>query len=184
MASSRICSIPNCSNTIVGWELCGMHYQRLIRHGDTSYERPKGRGALWIEKHAGYNSEDCLKWPFGKMTNGYGKTWHKGKTVPASRVMCIVAHGDPPTPRHQAAHSCGKGHEGCINPKHLRWATPEENKSDLGIHMPDRFLSVEKVREIRRLAETISQRAIAKQFCVGQDEICRIVNRKRWAWVM
>jgi hypothetical protein len=52
----------------------------------------------------------------------------------ATRVMCKLAHGPAPTPKHHAAHSCGKGHEACINPKHLRWATPRENAADAKLH--------------------------------------------------
>ncbi len=48
--------------------------------------------------------------------------------------MCILAHGEPPTPKHQTAHSCGKGHEGCINPRHLSWKTNQENSLDKREH--------------------------------------------------
>lgn len=33
--------------------------------------------------------------------------------------MCELVYGKPPMPKHQAAHNCGKGNLGCINPKHL-----------------------------------------------------------------
>lgn len=46
------------------------------------------------------------------------------------RHMCKLKNGDPPTPDHEAAHSCGNGKHGCINPNHLRWATDAENMAD------------------------------------------------------
>lgn len=48
----------------------------------------------------------------------------------ASRAMCILAHGLPPSPKHMAIHSCGNGHLSCVNPKHLRWGTGKDNIQD------------------------------------------------------
>lgn len=44
--------------------------------------------------------------------------------------MCELAHGPAPSGKHQAAHNCGKGHEGCVNPRHLEWKTNKENSID------------------------------------------------------
>ncbi|WP_425339241.1 hypothetical protein [Methylorubrum extorquens] len=48
--------------------------------------------------------------------------------------MCALVHGPAPSEKHQVAHSCGKGHTGCVSPKHLRWATPLENANDKRLH--------------------------------------------------
>lgn len=48
--------------------------------------------------------------------------------------MCQKAHGDPPSPKHDAAHSCGRGHEGCVNPNHLSWKTKKQNQADRITH--------------------------------------------------
>jgi hypothetical protein len=85
--------------------------------------------ALADVTHVSYQGEDCLTWPFSRF--GYGTIYgHKH----AHRVMCELAYGPAPSPRHQVAHSCGKGHEGCVNPRHLRWATPKENSADMVLH--------------------------------------------------
>lgn len=72
--------------------------------------------------------------------------------------MCELVHGAPPTPDHEAAHSCGKGHEGCIHPKHLSWATHSENQLDRREHGtnkkkggPRPIITPEKAAEIRVL---------------------------------
>lgn len=57
-----------------------------------------------------------------------------GRSVIVARMVCEEVNGPPPTPAHQAAHSCGKGHLGCITPQHLRWATQVENEADKLIH--------------------------------------------------
>ena len=48
--------------------------------------------------------------------------------------MCFLANGDPPFEKADAAHSCGKGHEGCVHPKHLSWKTRLENVADTYVH--------------------------------------------------
>src|SRR5690606_12175061 len=91
-----------------------------------------GEAEAWLVAHAGWlDHARCLKWPFGRSGHGYaGQATVDGVREAAYRHMCRLAHGNSPSSEHQAAHSCGKGHEGCINPNHLRWATPAENQSD------------------------------------------------------
>jgi hypothetical protein len=72
-------------------------------------------GAEWIEGHADYLQKDCcLIWPFGRNSTGYGLVTIDGEQTYAHRAMCKRVHGEPPTPEHQAAHSCGRGHDGCL----------------------------------------------------------------------
>ena len=88
----------------------------------------------WLLDHVSFEGEECLIWPFNKQ-NGYaGCISADGRRQYACRVMCKLAHGPAPTPKHEVAHSCGKGDEACINPKHLRWATSAENGADRKLH--------------------------------------------------
>lgn len=101
----------------------------------TPTKRPaRGSNLEWLFEHARHQSDDCLKWPFSRKTNGYGQINYLYRTTLAHRVMCLIAHGDAPSPAHQAAHTCGKGHEGCVNPRHLEWKTPRENAHDRILH--------------------------------------------------
>jgi hypothetical protein len=107
------------------------------------------------------------------------------------RAMCFVRHGEPPSPQHQAAHSCGKGHEGCFNPNHVRWATAVENADDKRVHGTLRRgekasgvkLTEQDVRIIRLLKDTRSLDELAEIFNVNRATIHQVVRNKTWAWL-
>lgn len=88
----------------------------------------KGRGLLWLKSHVWHAGPECLIWPFCTNHQGYGQLGYFGKVVKAHRLMCILAHGEPPTPQYHAAHSCGNGHLSCVHPEHLFWKTPTQNR--------------------------------------------------------
>jgi hypothetical protein len=100
-------------------------------------------------------------------------------------------NGPPPTPEHEAAHSCGKGHEGCIAPGHLEWKTPAENTADRLVHgthsRGERSywakLTEADVREILAMKGIIPQRKLAVRFGVTHQTIYKILRRQIWAWV-
>lgn len=132
MASHSICRIGGCDKRHYARGWCEMHYYRWKRHGDPLYTKtaPEGEGLRLLESLVGHKGEECVVWPYSRNPQGYGQTFYCGEVMGAHRVMCILEHGEPPSERHQAAHSCGNGSGGCINPDHLRWATPKENIAD------------------------------------------------------
>lgn len=168
---------------------CSMHAARLSRHGHIEKTRASPGDALdWFNSHKNYDGDGCLTWPFYRLSNGYAGMTIDGRGASAGRVMCEAVHGPPPFDYYQAAHSCGKGHEACIHPKHLRWATPSENNQDKKEHKTDlsaerskiKKLTWEDVRKIRALAGTMSNSKIAKLFPVGRENIGYIVRGITW----
>ena len=121
-----------------------------------------GEAIAWLLAHVGHEGDDCLLWPFGRDNRvGRGRVQFRGKLEWAHRAMCTLAHGEPPTPKHQAAHSCGNGHLGCINQRHLKWATNSENQHDRRAHgrregaIGTRTrLTLEQIAHIRRADQT------------------------------
>lgn len=93
-----------------------------------------GKTIQWLRDHVNYDAEYCLIWPYFRNPNGYGQLGYLGKPYWAHRLMCEMAHGEPPTPQHEASHSCGNGHMGCANPKHLSWKTRTGNGLDCRAH--------------------------------------------------
>lgn len=186
------CAIEGCINPARGRGYCSRHYTRLIRHGSPTAGRTSiGDPTKFFEKALSYDGETCLNWPFGTGSNGYASMYVNGQITSATRMMCEKTHGPPPTPEHHAAHSCGKGHTGCIAKRHLRWATPAENHHDRIAHGTDNRgekqwkakLTRSQVIEIRERSKSMTQMAISRQFGVTFQTINDIVRRKTWAWL-
>lgn len=187
------CSIPVCSKPRYSKGYCKAHYHRLWRYGDPlAGNTLEGAPMQFIHEvvvlHTG---ECCLTWPFGKNEKGYGNVWANGTTVRAHRYVCELVHGAPPTPEHEAAHSCGKGHEACIAPGHLGWKTHKENMADKlihGTHQCGERIGTAKlteaiVREIISLRGTESQSKLGERFGVAQPTIAHIYAGRSWGWL-
>lgn len=233
MATSRLCSIPDCGNTYYARGWCQAHYTRQRRYGDpvgvpslVSSQRPKCsidgckkpvKNRSWCSAHyhrwqrygdplRGYTAQGvlpafieatalpcsldgCLEWPFGK--GKYPKLNINGKTILAHRYVCLLSHGPAPDRKHQAAHNCGNSR--CVNPRHLRWATPAENNADKVLHgtiLRGENSSVAKLTEsqviaIRSLLSegNMTQKEIASTFGIDQTTVSDIKRRKNWSWL-
>ncbi len=91
--------------------------------GRGSPNKGKGKAFAFLQSLVGHVGDECVSWPFGRMHKGYGQLGHLGKSHKAHRMLCEMVYGPPPTDKHQATHSCGNGHLGCVNPNHLEWKT-------------------------------------------------------------
>ena len=193
---SEICNFPGCDNPKspkAAKGLCNSHYWQLHKGRElTPLSYRRNRCVPWLEAHIDYDGDECLTWPFQRLQDsGMAAVKYKGKQSVASRIMCELAHGKPPTEKHEAAHSCGKGHEGCVNPKHLRWATHAENLADQLIHgtrvRGEKHYAAKvtdaAVREIRSLAQSIPRRDIADRFGLQAGHVSKIVSHRAWRHV-
>lgn len=138
-----------------------------------------------------FDGDECLFWPYGRDAYGRAKISDFGQPSLVHRIVCEYVNGVPPSEGMHAAHNCGKGHLGCVNPKHVRWATPAENCADRKIHGTERFgeknhnakLTARDVVSMRSLVGKVTQRELARQFNVSQPTVNRIVSRKVWSHV-
>lgn len=193
------CAVDGCENSThwtvggrMGW--CSKHYMRFYKYGSTDFLKTAadGDGEKWIKENASYNKEDCLIWPFAESAGGYaGKAKVDGFSDYSYRHMCRLKNGNPPTSKHQAAHSCGNGHLGCVNPTHLRWATNRENAQDRIIHgtsnrgekSPTSVLTEDQVKWIRSNKGKKSCNELSRTLGVARSTITGIWRRERWAWI-
>jgi hypothetical protein len=201
-----ICSVQGCGKVHDAKGFCCVHYRRWRRYGDPLGSCPPlGRGRpgnggiesgealhFFREVALAWKSDDvCLIWPHGHSKNGYGKLRHNGRSRGVHRLLCEHVHGPAPSARHQAAHRCGHGQYGCVNPHHLVWKTAKENNADKIIHGTMQWgersghakLKLEDIPRIRALEGTMTQREIAEMFGVSQSAIGGIFRGKKWAGV-
>lgn len=189
------CSIADCNRVARhrGW--CEPHYKRWCIHGDPlgggPDRRTRGAARKFIENVVlHYEGDDCLIWPYATI-RGYGTFHADGKKQIVSRYVCERSKGSPPTPEHQAAHSCGNGNGGCVNQHHLSWKTQSGNQADRIIHGTSNRgerhgrakLTEHQVREIRTIGGSLPSDAIAAQFGVSERHIRAILARRTWTHV-
>lgn len=188
MADRPICSIEGCGKPAIcrGW--CDMHYTRYKRHGDPLVTKTaaEGDGLSFLMARLSYSGRDCVEWPYSKSGLGYGQTFYQGQVRQTHRLMCFLAHGEPPTPKHHAAHRCGN--YACINPRHIRWRTPRQNIAEKKRHGREAFgearpsakLNDSKVREIIALEGQVPCARVAAKFAVASPTIKAIWDNKTW----
>lgn len=185
-----VCSVEGCnkSSHVRGW--CWAHYLRWYKHGNplsggTAKKEPMRFFREVVLRHGG---DECLVWPFVRGGRGYGQFFYEGKMQYVHRVLCREVHGPSPTPKHEAAHACGNGHKGCVNPKHVSWKTSAENKADMIVHGTrcsgerngHAKLTKSDVHQIRALRGVRTQEEIGKLFGVDQSHVCDIQLGNRW----
>jgi hypothetical protein len=132
-----LCKVEGCQKVSDKAGYCNSHYLRLRRNGDPLAGK-KGRGVVlnYLKSLIGVDTKECVFWPWKESLSESGRAVvrFQSQNMSASRAVCILAHGPSDGVRTHAAHSCGNGHLSCINPNHLRWATPTENTEDAKLH--------------------------------------------------
>ena len=151
-----------------------------------------GTAQNWIKENLTPETEGCIFWPFGRFADGYGAVELGGKKQRVHRYICAAVHGAPPPGKIDAAHSCGNGHLGCVNSRHLRWATRRENIADAVSHgswpMGERGSQAKLTNEQAALILSLRgsgrlQKDVAREFGVSRELIGRIWRRQVWAWL-
>lgn len=172
---------------------CNAHYQRFVRYGDPlDGNITPGEALRFIHEVAlPYAGDDCLPYPFAKNPNGYGRLWVGGRLEIASRYLCELVQGPPPSPDHDAAHNCGKGYLGCVTPHHLEWKTRIVNVADTLIHgtrnrgerCGTSKITEAQAREVLKLKGVLSSREIAETLGVTRSIVAHIHAGRSWAWL-
>lgn len=120
--TKRTCSVPECPNQVHCRELCSKHYQRLMDTGSTD---PRPRPTVAQRLMAKVNKTAyCWEWTGAKNKAGYPNFYLGGRYVNGHRVSYEIHHGPIPEGM-EVDHECHN--EGCVNPAHLRLATPKHN---------------------------------------------------------
>jgi len=144
----------------------------------------------WLINNIHNCTNECLIWPFTKDRHGRGRITINNKRQQTHRFVCRMFHGEPPTEEYEAAHNCGQGHNACINPNHLRWATKLENQADKLIHgTHHKGLNNQAAKVTKELANEIFKKRqetswsidkLGKLFNLSPMTIYLIISKKHW----
>lgn len=118
----------------------------------------------------------CKIWKRSLDKDGYGRFEMKGKTYRAHRYFYEMENGIIPKGL-VIDHLCRN--RACINIEHMEVVTSKENTIRGRSAKINKELA-QKVRHIYKTTKT-KQVELARMFGIGQDEISRIVNYRRWA---
>lgn len=190
---SEKCSVRDCDMTVKARSLCSRHLRRLGRHGDVSAGRTPNGSLKWFFENVviPFTGDDCLRWPYSTDRSGRAFMKHEGRTVRVSRIACEFINGPPPSSSHVAAHLCGMGHAGCVNPRHLKWATQSENLMDRVAHNTHTRgqrsavskLTDDEARDIKARLAHHSVSVVASHTGVSYGIVYHIKRGTAWAWI-
>lgn len=136
---------------------------------------------------------ECIDWPWGTNSYGYGRIAVDGvQRLVTHIVLEAVGLPRPPAPADRALHSCDRPL--CVAPWHLRWGTQRQNAEDAisrgRVHPPvlsgeahgRARLTYEQVTTIRRRAAAGATRAaLAREYGVGRTTIRHIITGRNWS---
>lgn len=166
-------------------------YRVYVLQGDTALNTSdfttKDIHRFWSKVNISDDPDACWEWQAGISEKGYGK-FHMGNTMcRAHRISYILNYGSIPDDLN-VLHQCDN--RKCVNPNHLFLGTQSDNIRDMqqknrtvsGEKSPTAKLTSEQVIEIRKRYANggISQKALAKEYGMGQATISLIISRKRW----
>lgn len=190
------CSVEGCERAAHAREWCKSHYMRWWNHGHhLASGQPRHLNALlWLE-HAvavalGSDCDECLlTWPWSRSRDGYCRVWDGQRRRFAHQIVLELTGQFAPSPTHQGRHLCGKGHLGCLHPRHLAWGTPAENSADKVTHgrvqrgdnNGNARLTEEQVRIIRTSRDAAY--VLAAQFGVSKTTVAQVRRGETWSWV-
>lgn len=187
------CLVADCVKLRAKRGYCIAHYERFKKYGDPlAGSTANGELMRFIEEIVlPYDGDECIIWPYGRGGKGYAYMTADGKHQPTHRYICERVHGAPPTPEHEAAHSCGRGFDACVNKNHVAWKTPVENASDKEAHgtvnRGERNgaakLTESEVLAIDALKGKASQADIASRFGVSRSAVQLIHTGQKWSWL-
>lgn len=196
MAKTRLCEVAGCGKKHWGKGFCQKHLHKFHKYGNPLAGRTSteaGAPLAFLRDLIENERKECVYWPYATVGKySYGGVYYEGRQQMAHRVGCIWLNGPAPSDVHEAAHNCGQGREGCVNPYHTRWATPKENTADQlvhgtrrrGIQMNAAKLTPELVRALRSdMAGGGTERPTAAKYGVSRRNLRAIVNGDHWCWV-
>lgn len=196
MDVAKTCSIEDCDNPSRARGWCTKHYQRWQQHGDAQaavINKPAdGEPLAYFNAHVDIETDDCIEWPYGTNSRGYGVVYLASQPIYVHVLACERRHGARPAGM-EVTHAPGTCHNRrCFNPRHLAWDTPSVNNSThkeidgtlaIGEKNPRARLTNTQVEQVRARWESggrITKRDLAAEFGVSEMTIGRALRGESW----
>ena len=183
----RHCDVDGCSRPHNARGLCGVHYCRMRKTGSVELSRaPNGAPLAFLREALLTNTKECLNWPYATDRKGYGRVNFEGRMRSAPSVLLELRDGSAPDGMH-AAHEPETCHNPtCVNPNHLRWASPSENIRDqlidgtkpLGQEVYGSVLTPDLVAKIR--SSPLGDAALSRELGINSRTISDVRHRRTW----
>ena len=177
------CIVDDCKRKPIKKQLCEMHYQRVLKRGETGPANSRyGFIKPYINHLLSQNSNECLEWPYKHDSRTKRPiVCIDRRTRTAARHLLIKKTGRDPTDL-QAAHTCGN--EWCVNHNHIQRKSSKQNELDKITHgtylKRGKKMSVDAVREIYVSADSSAN--LGRKHGLTRGAIWRIRTGKEWGW--
>jgi hypothetical protein len=194
MATSRVCSIPECGKPHRARGYCIAHYYRALRDSrrealpddDHDVIHPRVCRAEFLVALANNLSDECILWPYKRLVSGYGQVHYEGKPQRAHRVSYKM-HVGPLRNTDIVRHSCDT--PACVNPRHLLSGSYLDNTKDMisrGRHTHGSAHPHAKLNDITAAAvkySTASLSVTAKEYGISPSTVWDIRQGRKWKHV-
>ncbi len=121
------------------------------------------------------SANGCWLFTGNKSHNGYGQMKRDGKHIRATHYFLKVYKGLSVPKGSHVDHLCGE--VSCVNPRHLEIVSCAVN-TQRGRSTKVTAYAVSDIRQ--KYAQGLKQAEIGGMYGIGQDEVSRIINHKRW----
>ena len=125
-----ICNIEGCGGKHYGKGLCNKHWQEERRSETRKWKQ--GECLQFIQNLIITSKikqvKECIIPPCYKDKDGYGSLFYNGALWKVHRLSLFLFTGNNPTNKYCCHGECHN--PSCVNPFHLKWASPKENCQD------------------------------------------------------